>query len=63
MSEHPKVGDWALHKNNRLDARQVTKVSKDGKTIWIQVGEIKRVGPLWAKYYTFSNPNESESRQ
>lgn len=48
----PQVGDWALHKNNRLDSRQVIKVSEDGTHIWIAIGSLEIKVP--AENYTYS---------
>lgn len=33
-STHVKVGDWAIHRNGKLDARRVAKV--EGVNIWLE---------------------------
>lgn len=52
----PQVGDWALHKSNQLDAREVVRVSENGEDIWIRIGHLPAVGPLAARRYTFTAP-------
>jgi hypothetical protein len=53
--EEPQVGDWALHKSNTLDAREVVQVSENGEDIWIQIGDtLPPTGPLSARNYTYS---------
>lgn len=47
-----KVGDWALHKSNQLDSRQVVAVGEvDGEpVIDLQIGAV-RTGPVPAANY------------
>ena len=52
----PQVGDWALHKSNQLDAREVVRVSENGEDIWIRIGDLPPTGPLLACRYTFTAP-------
>jgi hypothetical protein len=47
----PKPGDWALHKCNTLDAREVARV--EGRYVWIFIGASK-AGPYPRENYTFS---------
>lgn len=51
-----KVGDLALHKNNRLDARPVAAV--EGDMIRLQIGTIV-AGPFpAANYHRISSPDD-----
>lgn len=47
-----KVGDWALHRNEKLDARRVAKV--EGTNIWLELSPGGGMfGPLPRRNYVF----------
>lgn len=51
-------GDWALHNNGELDAREVARV--DGDDVWLEVHG-SNIGPLPLKNYTYSREVKEES--
>ena len=48
----PQPGDLADHKSRRLDPRPVSRVSADGKSIWLDLITME-IGPYPASNYTY----------
>lgn len=55
MSRPPKVGQWADHKSNALDPREVVRVEKIGGRWWVglAIGS-DTAWPCPASNYTYS---------
>jgi hypothetical protein len=56
----PRPGDWALHRNNQLDAREVARV--EGRYVWIFIGASK-AGPYPRENYTFSRKSSTTKEE
>lgn len=48
----PRVGDFADHRSRNLDPRVVSRVSEDGKQVWLEL-RTREIGPVPAANYTF----------
>lgn len=54
MKRKWEPGDWALHRNNQLDSREVAEVDRTGSRVWLRL-IIGDVPDCWVPAGNYAN--------